>query len=68
MSEKPSTLTADQASAVHRCLNLDDLQINFIIQYADRILAGEEIDMDKAKAEWEAFKARWEQQQKEADA
>lgn len=63
MEKEPSTLTEYQASMIDRCLNLDDLQISFIIQYADRILAGEEIDMDAARTEWESFKAEWRQRE-----
>ena len=54
-----TTITEEQARMLDDCLCLDDCQITFVIHYADRILAGEDIDMDKAKVEWEAFKAEW---------
>lgn len=55
-----ATITEEQARLLDACLTLDDCQIAFVIHYADRILAGEDVDMEKADAEWKVFKAEWE--------
>lgn len=50
---------------IERCLTLDDCKLAFVLEKAEKILAGEDVpdpekEPDKVKAEWEAFKAEWE--------
>lgn len=59
MSKQPTTITAEKARLLNRCLTLDDCQLTFLAHYAERIAAGEDVDQEKAWAEWQAFKAQW---------
>ena len=51
-------ITAEQAHLIDRVMNLDATQLEFVSRYADKILTGEEVNMDEVKAEWEKEQAK----------
>ena len=60
-----TNLTARKDRLIERCLTLDDCKLAFVLEKAEKILAGEDVpdpekDRERVLADWEAFKAEWE--------
>lgn len=50
------TVAPDQARLIEACLDLDPVQLDFVLHYAEKILAGEDVSLEEAAEAWKAWK------------
>ena len=48
--EDLKTMTPDQARLIEACLDLDPVQLDFVLHYAEKILAGEDVSKEMKQA------------------